>query len=250
MNNTVIIAGVKIHVISKKETLQQVNSFVQSKNQHYIVTTNPEFIVEAQNNSQFREVLNNASLSVSDGVGILWGSWLLRKHNNGQRVRERITGVELFLDICAEAEKNEWKVFLLGAGEGVAQQTQNSLLKKHPHLKVVGCYAGSPKIEDEDIILKKINLMKPDIVFVAYGAPAQELWIARNLSKMESVRLAVGIGGTFDFISGNIKRAPAMMRKLGLEWLWRLILQPSRIKRIYNATARFLWIVLRHSKNV
>ena len=133
--------------------------------------------------------------------------------------------------ICKESKK---RIFLLGAEEGIAEDAAKKL-----KANIVGTHSGSPKVEDEKEIIEKLNRLKPEILFIAYGAPAQELWIARNLKKIPSVKLAMGVGGSFDFIAGKTKRAPKWMQKLSIEWLYRLIKEPRRIKRILNATVRF-----------
>ena len=147
--------------------------------------------------------------------------------------------------ICANA--GHLKIFLLGAEEGVTEKVKSILEKRHPDIKIVGTFAGSPDTKDDKQITNLINKIAPNVLFIAYGAPAQELWINRNLKRLPSVKLAMGIGGAFDFISGKQKRAPHLMQKLGLEWLYRLFKQPSRIKRIYNATIRFPYEVFKKS---
>ena len=127
----------------------------------------------------------------------------------------------------------------------MAKSAKEILSKKHPGLKIVGTHAGSPKIKEEQSIREKIDDSKADFLFVAYGAPKQEIWISRNLKKLETVKVAVGVGGAFDFVAGKRKRAPKWMQKIGLEWLYRLLQQPTRIKRIYNATIKFSIKVLK-----
>ena len=149
--------------------------------------------------------------------------------------------------ICMAAEKTGNKIFLLGAIEGTAEKVKEILEKRCPKIKVAGTYAGSPAKHEENKIQKMINISGASILFVAYGAPKQEMWIARNLVHMPKVKLAAGIGGSFNFIAGIKKRAPKWMQRTGLEWLYRVIQEPSRIKRIYNATIKFSLKVLRNS---
>lgn len=150
---------------------------------------------------------------------------------------ERVTGTDLMQNICAHVPPAT-RIFLLGAGPGVAEKTKQKLEKKY-NCTVVGTDSGSAHPEDYHRLQTVINAAEPDILFVAFGAPKQEIWLARNLARLTTVKVAIGIGGAFDFISGNIPRAPKLMRKFGLEWLFRLFRQPSRIKRIYNATIKF-----------
>lgn len=276
---SITLCRVPLHNVNKKEATECIMDFAESSEQHHAVTVNPEFIIEAQKNIPFKNVLERASLAVADGVGILWGSTLIygtktpklgiikylclpfqlmltllyiifRPKKIRKILKERVTGVDLFEEICKEAEKKKFGIFLLGAGEGVAEEARKKLYKKYPHLKVTGIHAGTPKGKDEAYIRKIINVAKPAILFVAYGSPAQELWIDRNLHHLATVRVAIGVGGTFDFIAGIRKRAPKWMQKIGLEWLWRLILEPRRIGRIINATVRFMWLVIKEKLRI
>jgi len=181
-------------------------------------------------------------LAVPDGIGLIFASRFL-----GQPIKQRITGVDLMEKVCQKAAQKQWPVFLFGAEEGVAEKTAKNLKEKYVGLNTVslratptrsvgGARQSRGKQDDNDV---------PAILFVALGAPKQEKWIVENLSKMPSIKLAIGVGGAFDFISGRVSRAPKILRKIGLEWLWRLICQPWRAKRIFNAVVIFLWLVLR-----
>lgn len=279
MRKIVKILGVNFDNLTEKEALNEVGNWLQNegflnkifKKQYTIVTPNPEFLIEANKNPEFFKVLNKADLSIPDGIGILWASkfdkitdpqdsklkkfskWLIslgmglfNRSYLKTELKERITGVDFMQRLCSLAESKGSKVFLLGAGEGVAELTAEKLQKKYPNLLIAGTFAGSPKEKDESEIIEILNVFKPEILFVAYGAPAQELWIDRNLKKVSSIKVAMGVGGAFDFISGTSKRAPEKMQKLGLEWLYRLYHQPSRIKRIFNAIVRFPIKVLKN----
>jgi N-acetylglucosaminyldiphosphoundecaprenol N-acetyl-beta-D-mannosaminyltransferase len=268
MRKTVKILGVKFDTITEKEAVKKVSDWLSPGfklfSHHFIVTPNPEILLAAQKDEEYRKILNKADLNIADGTGILWASkfkdlssifdsgfkrfskWLgsllmipLSKSFIRTVIPERITGVDFMKKICKIAEQKNLKIFLLGAQEGVAEITAKKLTKKFPKLEIVGTYAGSPKEEDRKMILDILNLSKPDILFVAYGAPAQEKWIYQNYKKIKSLKLAMGVGGAFDFISGIKKRAPETMQKLGIEWLYRLYKQPSRMKRIINATTVF-----------
>jgi len=266
------ILHVRFDNVTNKEALDKALEFAKENKQVYITTSNPEFLLEAENNHKFREVLNNSSLNIPDGIGILWASKYIdaTKTTKSKTVKilkwigsilsvpfyprytrtvlkERVTGTDLMENICRESAKYGYRIFLLGAKEGTAELTKEILEKRYDGLNIVGTFSGTPRQEDEQEIVKKINATTPDILFVAYGAPNQELWISRNLQKMTSVHLAVGIGGAFNFIAGIRKRAPKFMQTLGIEWLYRLIQEPSRIKRIYNATIKFSTKVLKKS---
>jgi exopolysaccharide biosynthesis WecB/TagA/CpsF family protein len=193
---------------------------------HHVCTINPEMIIIARRDPIFRYVLRRASLTVPDGVGLLWAAKRL-----GTPLQERVTGSDGVPRIAAAAAERGWRIFLLGAGAGIAEKAAQVLTKRHPALKIVGVYAGSPAPEEEDAIVERVNAAEADILFVAYGAPEQDKWIARNSPRLH-VTMAMGIGGTLDFIAGEIPRAPVWMQRMGLEWLYRLYLQPWRIKRM------------------
>lgn len=268
MRKTVKILGVKFDAITEKEAAEKVKDWLSPgfhfSNKHVIVTPNPEILLSAIEDDEYRKILNKADLSLADGIGILWASkfkeitsffesnwrrfskWIvslsmipLSKKYIRTVIPERITGVDFMKKICKIAGKNGNKVFLLGAKEGVAEVAAEKLTKENPNLEIVGTYAGTPKPKDEKLIIEILNAFKPEILFVAYGAPQQEKWIFRNYKKIKSLKITMGVGGAFDFISGNTKRAPAIMQKTGLEWLYRLSKQPSRVKRIINATVVF-----------
>lgn len=199
----------------------------------FIATPNPEMLLAARKNIRFHKVLNETDLNIPDGFGIIMAS-KMTKHP----LKERVTGTDLMQSICEHSPAGT-KIFLLGAGHGVAEKTKTKLEQKNPKIKIVGTYSGSPNVMEELSIIKMINDSEAQILFVAFGAPKQELWIARNLHEFKYLRLVMGVGGAFDFIAGHVKRAPEWMRKTGTEWLYRLVKQPSRIRRIFNATIRF-----------
>jgi len=236
---SVRILGVRIHNLGAGDAVEMLMGLAREGEKHQVVTVNPEFIMEAQTNPEFRDVLNDAELSLPDGVGILYASRLF-----GSPIRERVTGADTLEQICAAAAPRGLSVFLLGAAEGVADETGRILAARHPGLKVSGTYSGSPDPSDEEEILRRVNAANPHFLFVAYGSPRQELWISRNLHRL-NVAIAMGVGGTFDFISGRALRAPRWMRSAGLEWLHRLYREPSRWRRML-ALPRFALRCLRH----
>ncbi|MBP9718322.1 WecB/TagA/CpsF family glycosyltransferase, partial [Candidatus Gracilibacteria bacterium] len=249
------------------QAVEQCSSILEKKTQHQIVTPNPEMLLVAQHDPHFKETLNQAWLSIPDGIGILWAAQVMSKHHTTRLGKilygvltlplllimprffkgilpERVSGVDLMLELCAVSAEKKYRIFLLGAQEGVAEKVKTTLEKKYPHISIVGTHSGSPRIKDEEDIKDLIEKSRPDILFVAFGAPHQELWIARNLKDLPTVKIAMGVGGAFDFIAHIRKRAPKWMQKLGIEWLYRLIQEPRRIKRIFNAIIRFPFKVL------
>lgn len=270
MPKPIEILKVKIDPLTWSEIRERLLYLLNKKGKSQIVTINSEFIVQAQENADFLECLNNSQLRVADGSGILTGAHFLETHLTNipvfrqiqaffkliwflklsficpraikNPIPDRIAGVDLSREIIKLAAENSLSVFLLGAGAGVAQMAALKLQTDNYMLKIAGTYSGSPRIEDEEKIVELINKHKADIILVAYGAPKQDLWIRRNLKKT-TAKLAVGIGGTLDIFSGDVKRAPLWMQRRGLEWFFRLTRQPVvRIKRLSLLT-RYLKLV-------
>lgn len=221
------ILGVRFDNVTIKEALEKALKFAKGGRKHYICTPNPEMLLEAQKNRKFTKILDRSSLNTPDGFGILLAARFKRTP-----LKERVTGTDLMREILQTCKQ---KIFLLGANEGVAKKVAEIWNTAN----IVGTFAGSPKASEEHKIREIINDSGAEILFVAYGAPAQEMWIYRNLKYLKTVKLAIGVGGAFDFLAGKVKRAPAWMRKCGLEWLYRLIKEPKRAKRIYNAVVKF-----------
>lgn len=241
------ILGIKIDKIASAETIKRIESFLNYNYGHYIVTANPEMVVLAQKNQEFRDIVNNADLVVPDGIGLVFASKIISRKEN---LNERAQGIDLIYRIAKNFNNPAQKIriFFLGArGEG-AKLAAQKIKKNFPNIEISGFFGGDANKEGDRVAISIINQTKPNILFVAYGAPKQEKWIARNLKKLPTVRLAIGVGGAFDIISGRIARAPVWMRNAGLEWLWRLIQEPRRIERIYNATVKFSWLILTNKR--
>jgi len=240
------ILNVNIDNLSLSEILDKIRGFLNSSGQHYLVTTNPEFIMAAQHDDEFKSILNKADLSIADGVGIKFAA-----KRFGQKLQQRVAGVDLMWEISKIASEKGKSVFLLGAKKkGVAEQTAWRLIEKYPKLQIVGADGGFRRwlhrsLPDEKIV-EVINRRQPDILFVALGQVKQEKWIYHHLPKLPSVKLAMGVGGSFDYISGHIKRAPQWIRSFGLEWFYRLLRQPWRLPRIITAVIKFSLAVLKH----
>lgn len=205
---------------------------------HQIATVNPEFVMTAQKDSEFRQVLKESDLCLPDGIGLVLASrWL------GRPLPERVPGSELVYHLAEMAAEERWRLFLLGAGPGVAEEAAAIFQAKYPALEVAGTHAGSPDPAENENIVALVNQSCADLLFVAYGAPKQDKWIARNRQTLSTVRVAVGVGGSLDFVSGRAARAPSWVQKLGLEWLHRLWKEPWRWRRML-ALPRFAVRVL------
>lgn len=230
------ILGVPVDAVTLQEAVQRMQEMIGSGAQHHVLTPNPEMLVAARSNPAFLSVLQFSSLNVPDGYGLILASRFL-----GSPLPERVSGVDLLTEFC---RKIDVPVFFLGAAPGVAERAAAVLKKNNPMLITAGTHAGSPRVEEEDEIVCRINASGARVLFVAYGAPAQDLWIAKNLQRMRSVRLAMGVGGSFDFLAEVRKRAPYFLRACGFEWLWRLLKEPKRIGRIFKAVVIFPFLVL------
>jgi len=247
------ILGVKIDNIDQKQVLQRVEELLKDGKQHYLVTPNPEFVIKARSDQEFRNILNRADLSVPDGVGLVFVSRFL-----SSKLKERVTGVDLMEEICRLAAGGNWPVFLLGAKQGVADKAADKLKQKYSNLKIEAGSFGKVVISDGIVCskdsslaeqsFKKLRFLKPAILFVALGASNQEKWIVQNLEGMPWVKLAIGVGGAFDFVSGRIRRAPKVFQRLGLEWFWRFCCQPWRMRRILSSTIKFPYLVIRYGR--
>jgi len=220
------ILGVRVHDIDEQQTLDLMVQFIESGQPHQVATVNPEFIMRAGRDAEFLEVLRQVDLCLPDGVGVLWAGRVL-----GHPFKARVTGVDTVWRLAGLAARRGHRLFLLGAAPGVAERAGQVMKVAHPDLGIVGTYAGSPSAEEEPAIVERVRATQPHILLVAYGAPAQDKWIRRNLSRL-NVPLCMGVGGTFDFISGVSKRAPVWMQRLGLEWLHRLYREPWRWRRM------------------
>jgi N-acetylglucosaminyldiphosphoundecaprenol N-acetyl-beta-D-mannosaminyltransferase len=264
MQKEINVLNIRFNNVSIEESIDFIFKQLEKGEKGYICTPNPEMLLEAENNHKFKDVLNDSLLNIPDGIGILWAATQIAEKNPKIKafytlplialtpnifkkvLKERVTGTDLTQKIAERAAQTGRKLFLLGAAPGIAEKTAKILKQRYSGLKIVGTFAGSPSPQDEEEIINKINKAEPAILFVAYGAPAQETWIAKNLKHLKTVKIAIGIGGAFDFITGKRIRAPKWMQKLGIEWLYRLIQEPSRWKRIYNATIKFPFRVIKN----
>jgi N-acetylglucosaminyldiphosphoundecaprenol N-acetyl-beta-D-mannosaminyltransferase len=238
---SITLLSVRIDNVTYADVIARVEEFLRVGGAHQIATINTEFIVLAQKDAAFLRALNACALNVPDSVGVTWAARRI-----GTPLRARVTGQELVDRICARAAELGARIFFLGAREGIAERAANALKSKYPNLKIAGCYAGSPAIEEEEAITERINESGAQILFVAYGPPKQELWIARNASRM-NVAVAMGVGGTFDTLAGSVPRAPQWMQRAGFEWTYRLLREPWRLKRQLSIPY-FMWLVLTQRK--
>ncbi len=246
----ITILGVRVDCLSGEEISKRCEDWLTDpKGFHQIVTVNPEFVMEAQDNKEFCDVINSSALATADGIGLLMSAFLFYKKR-----LYRLTGVDLTLKLAEMCARLGKRVYLLGGGSQVAQKVENELKKLYPDLIIagveegitVGLRGGQDQVYDGRslAICKRISDSNTDVLLVAFGAPKQDLWIARYAKDIPTVRIAVGVGGTFDYLSGTVPRAPKWMRSIGFEWTYRLIAQPYRWRRIITAVIRFPLAVL------
>ncbi len=235
---SISILGIPVHAVTMDETLALVEGYMAEARLHQIATVNPEFVMAAQEDAEFRRVLTGADLCLPDGVGLLYAA-----RRAGRRLPERVPGSELIYRLAERAAARGWPLFLLGAAPGVAEEAAAVLCDRYPGLRVAGAYAGSPDPAEDAALVARVNASGAALLYVAYGAPRQDKWIARNRDALASVRVAIGVGGSLDFVTGRAVRAPQWAQRLGLEWLYRLVKEPWRWRRML-ALPRFGWRVM------
>ena len=233
------ILGLPVDGLSEAQWLALVERWLGAspRRARQVCTLNPEFVMIARGDVNFRHILQRADLCVADGAGLLWAA-----RRQGARLPGRITGADGLPLLAARAAQRGWRLYLLGAAPGVAERAGAALRARAPGLQIAGTHSGSPAAQEEDEIVARINASRADLLFVAWGAPRQEKWIARNLPRLQ-VGLAMGVGGAFDYLAGDVPRAPRRLRHHGLEWLYRLARQPWRMRRMLRLP-RFALAVL------
>jgi len=246
-----MVLGVRMDGDTTEEALAKVLVFLQDEGQHMVCTPNPEMLVAAQADTHFKDILNEADLNICDGKGI---SMLTRF-----RI-PRVTGVDFMQDMCGLAATQKKTVYLLGSGvPSVVEACKTTLVHRYRALRIVGTHPGLHITQtkkgivysdkENDSVIDDIIMKAPDILFVAFGHGKQEKWIHEQLPHLPSVRIAMGVGGAFDFIAGKARRAPSWMQAVGLEWLWRVVREPKRVVRIAVAVIYFPILFFLHNHN-
>ena len=211
--------------IDPATALERIEGLIDKGGPHLVATVNPEFVMRAQRDQQFARVLEGADLCLPDGVGVVWAA-----RRQGCEMPGPVAGVDLVQPLAEMCARRGLRLFLLGAAPGVAAELADRLRDGYRGLEV-NAHAGSPDPVDDIDTLHRIHDHRADVLLVAYGAPAQELWIDRLKNRL-GVSVAMGVGGAFDYLTGQVPRSPAWMRRAGLEWLGRLARQPWRIRRM------------------
>ena len=227
------ILGVRVCALPSEKTLKLIERRLLSGKRTSIFTPNLEMLSSASRDQSLLSLLNLSDINIPDGIGIYLVSRLCFS-----RLPERSTGIGTAEQILRIAEKQNLRVFLLGGKKGVAKKAALSLKKRYPRLIICGTHHGyfdkDKLCKENSSVIRSINDAKADILFVCFGFPLQERWIAENLFSLPSVRLAMGLGGSLDVWSGNIRRAPSWVQSIGLEWLWRAFREPKRAKRLLS----------------
>lgn len=233
------VLGVGISHVDMKEAIQEVLSYLQGDETRMIFTPNPEFIMAAKEDQTFKKVLNEGDLVIPDGIGVVIGAKMLKTP-----LKERVPGYDLIQHTFEQIKDKNVDIYFLGAGPGVAEEAAKKMEEKYPGLKIVGYHDGYFKENEESYIVDEINTTGADILYVALGAPKQENFIYKHRDQL-NVKVAMGIGGSFDGMAGRVKRAPVIFQKLNLEWFYRLITQPTRAKRMIKLPL-FIIEVMKH----
>lgn len=219
------VLGCRVDIVNMKEALEVIKELINRREPGQIITLNAEIIQRAQKEPALKDVFDKARLVTPDGIGVVWA---LRRQ--GYPVKQRVTGIGLTERIIDLATEHGWRLFFLGGKPGVADQAAKRLRESRPNLQVVGTHHGYFADGEEEQIIESIRGTAPDILLVGLGAPKQEYWIARHLERV-NVPVCIGVGGSLDVLSGKVQRAPDCWQRLGLEWLYRLVQEPKRIKR-------------------
>jgi N-acetylglucosaminyldiphosphoundecaprenol N-acetyl-beta-D-mannosaminyltransferase len=231
--------GIDVSPYTYEEIIENIKKRIDSNQTSTIIAVNPEKVMKGEKNPDLRELINSATYQIPDGVGILLASKL-----KGGQIRSRVTGVDMMERLLRFAQEEEHGVFLYGAKEEVVSKAAENIEKKYPGITISGYQNGY--IKDNEALIQQINASGAKLLFVAMGSPRQELWIRENMPRLDTL-VYQGVGGSFDVFAGHVKRAPKLYRKLGIEWLYRLMKEPKRLKR-QMALPQFLAKVL-FSKN-
>lgn len=230
------ILGVKIDDLTREQAVHRLKNLLVLPKPVFIVTPYSESVVHAQKDVEFRTILNSADLSLPDGMGVVWAANFL-----GEKIPEKISGSDFVWDLAEIASDHNFSIFLMGGFDDTPALAAAKLKNKYPNLKIAG-------MSNEIITPEHINNLKTDFLLVALGPIRQEKWIAANLPNLK-IKLAIGLGGTFDYLARKRAAAPHFLRQAGLEWLWRLLTQPWRIGRIFKGVFGLIFYTLKTRYN-
>ncbi len=241
--SAVSLFGVRVHAVSMDEAIQHILRFVRENNPRQVVTADSSMVVMAQRDDHLRDIINRADLVTPDSIGILWAC-----RRRGFVMPERVSGVDIVVRLAQISAQTGLRLYFLGAQPGVAEQAAQRLQARYPGVCIAGCQHGYFPPESESEIVRRICEAQPDVLCVAMGIPKQEKWIDRYRDVLR-VPVSIGVGGTFDVLSGRVRRAPLWMQRTGMEWLWRVGHNPRKISKVM-LLPRFVWMVLTNQKAI
>ncbi|MGI6668386.1 MAG: WecB/TagA/CpsF family glycosyltransferase [Acetivibrionales bacterium] len=237
MRKTANILGIPVDCVTMHEAVKRIGKFIKEGGVHAVYTPNSEIMMAALKDPVLKDILLNADMLTADGAGVVLASGIL-----GCRVPEKVSGVDLVINIFKAYAKKGIRVFLFGSKPGVAEEAAENIARDYPGIVIAGCRNGYFTADQEEEIISEINAANADILLVALGAPKQEYWISGHKDKLNS-RVCIGVGGTLDVLSGRTRLAPDFFRRNGLEWFYRLCMEPKRAVRMLNLP-RFMLRVL------
>ncbi len=238
---TATILGVPVHRVRMQEALATLERFIAERTPHLVITADANAILIALEDPEFHALIQNADMVTPDGAGLIWAGRYCR-----QPFPERVSGVDLVWHLTRLSHENGYRLFFLGSAPGVAERARQNLLAEFSNAQIVGTAHGYFCPEEEPAILQQIRACQPDVLLIAMGMPRQEKWAHRHRDTL-GVPVMIGVGGSFDVYAGVVKRAPRWLQKSGFEWLWRLIQDPRKIRKVRNLP-RFAWRVLTQAR--
>jgi N-acetylglucosaminyldiphosphoundecaprenol N-acetyl-beta-D-mannosaminyltransferase len=238
---SVPLLGLRVHRVTMEETLEALARFICAGDPHHVVTLDASMCVLARGDPELQAIVRSAELVTPDSAGVLWAC-----RRVGHPLPQRVSGVEIVERLCALSPEKGWKIFFFGSAPGVAEEAAGKMCARYPGCHLVGARNGYFPPAEEPGILEQIRAARPDILCVALGIPRQEKWIARHRDEL-SVPVLIGVGGTFDVLSGHVRRAPKWMQRLSLEWLYRLAKNPRKIHKVMTLP-KFVWMTLRSGR--
>lgn len=239
----VSLFGVRVHAVSMDEAVRHILRFVQENVPRQVATADSSMVMMAQSDSDLREIINSADMVTPDSIGILWAC-----RRRGIAMPERVSGVDLVARLAQVSMQTGLKLYFLGAQPGVADEAAQQLQRAYPGVQIVGCHHGYFPPEAEASVVEQIREAHPDVLCVAMGIPKQEKWIDRH-RKTLGVPVSIGVGGTFDVLSGRVRRAPLWMQRIGMEWLWRVAHNPRKVSKVM-LLPKFAWMAIIHQQAI
>jgi len=248
-NNRIAMCGAPIDNVSMNEAIESIETLINERHAAMVVTPNVDHIVKLQRDAELNNIYQKADLILPDGMPILWGAFFL-----GTPLKEKVSGSDLFLKLCEMSSKRGYRLFFLGGRPTAAVKAAKALQTLYPNLNICGIYSPPLGFEQDQHenkrIIAMINESQPDILFAGLGCPKQEKWIYIHKNACQ-VPVSIGIGASFEFVAGLVKRAPVWMRQAGLEWFWRFLQEPKRLwRRYFIEDMSYFWLLLKQKMRV